>query len=1012
MTDSSFDLQHLLVHDAFVRSIARTLLSSSDADDAVQETWLRAAKRPPRDADAARPWLSRVVTNITRSMRRREGTRQRAELRSLAQEPVPGPDSILEREALRREIVLAVLALDAPYRDAIVLRYFEGLDPNECARRLSIPLNTFLSRVHRARSTLRERFTDADGNSRFSVVAMSALASPSRFEESFSFASSPLRAALFACLAAAGGVFVWLAVSSRVGAPQPITLPSTSPAQAVAAEPVSSPAVDPVPLLAPTRSEAESNPAIHGVVTDDEGRRVAGARIATRGPTGVIDTTTDSQGTFVIQLPSSATVDVPIASTVHFPVEFFGVAAGEAIFAVPRPAVPFRGRVVDSESGEPITGATVKIGRRVDDSPEVVATSDENGEFAGLAPRRSLEIEVAAFGYAPSVTRPFSPTSETAFEFRLARQPSHRLGYVRLRDAHGSVITDIETLPPPLRLLESSVFEVGVEGVATGAIESKVLSTNVDPKGGTGSIRLGMRSESSQRTLRVRSPGGPWIVVPLRGESGKAAADPAEVILPPRVRLRGVVTSGSPSTPVRGAVVRIDVVSNSEPTPRPAISWPIEVRTGPDGSFSSDPMLAGMHVAIEVDHELGRARVPDVVVANEGKAIAIVLDEGSRMIGRVLALGRPVEGARVTLRPKEMNPPSNSARVTWTDRDGRLVYSHGPDLAEIVVEAAGFGTRKIDRDATRPEQVIELMLENVIDGSVVDAAGRRVAGATVMAVSSPAGGSGEHALSVPSRNLRDGAIDDSKGAVIARTVSDSKGEFRLRSLLDGDYAIVASCDAAMSIEAGVPSQSPAAADVKRVQLRLESPGAVIAKVVSGGDGAAIADFNYSIESKSDSGAVVATMGEGHAHFVHLVHGRRTASVRVNRNDDLDRIAKNLVPAVIARDLEVRDSVWRELTFELPPDAEPSESTAVLDVLLAMKDRDGAQVAFISLESTGASDVRFGLRGHSSLEAVIPAVPLGRYRIEVRDVSGTLIPCDPSEVTLQRTSRETIELKVR
>jgi hypothetical protein len=53
----------------------------------------------------------------------------------------------------------------------------------------------------------------------------------------------------------------------------------------------------------------------------------------------------------------------------------------------------------------------------------------------------------------------------------------------------------------------------------------------------------------------------------------------------------------------------------------------------------------------------------------------------------------------------------------------------------------------------------------------------------------------------------------------------------------------------------------------------------------------------------------------------------------------------------------------------------------------MKDRDGAQVAFISLESVGVSDVRFGLRGHSSWETAVTAVPLGR------------------------PSRETIELKV-
>jgi RNA polymerase sigma-70 factor (ECF subfamily) len=48
--------------------------SSTDADDLVQETFVRAIERPPQDVDAAwRPWLVRVAVNLCRdSLRRRK----------------------------------------------------------------------------------------------------------------------------------------------------------------------------------------------------------------------------------------------------------------------------------------------------------------------------------------------------------------------------------------------------------------------------------------------------------------------------------------------------------------------------------------------------------------------------------------------------------------------------------------------------------------------------------------------------------------------------------------------------------------------------------------------------------------------------------------------------------------------------------------------------------------------------------------------------------------------------
>src|SRR6185295_12271247 len=50
--------------------------SAADADDLVQETFVRAMERPPpRTDEPARPWLVRVATNLGRDLLRRRKRR-------------------------------------------------------------------------------------------------------------------------------------------------------------------------------------------------------------------------------------------------------------------------------------------------------------------------------------------------------------------------------------------------------------------------------------------------------------------------------------------------------------------------------------------------------------------------------------------------------------------------------------------------------------------------------------------------------------------------------------------------------------------------------------------------------------------------------------------------------------------------------------------------------------------------------------------------------------------------
>ena len=73
----------------------------------------------------------------------------------------PGVDvlSLLsQREALQG----ALDALDERYKESFLMVFLQGLSCRETAERLDVPLGTVLSRIHRARSFLREHLRTLD----------------------------------------------------------------------------------------------------------------------------------------------------------------------------------------------------------------------------------------------------------------------------------------------------------------------------------------------------------------------------------------------------------------------------------------------------------------------------------------------------------------------------------------------------------------------------------------------------------------------------------------------------------------------------------------------------------------------------------------------------------------------------------------------------------------------------------------------------------------------------------
>lgn len=167
MTSDAADLRALLIHDAFLRRLAGRLVDASSADDVVQDTWLTALRRAPREAVAAKAWLAQVARNFAAMDFRARERAARREAAAARPEAAPSAEEIVEREGVRRDVVEALLRLDALYRDALLLRYERDVPPRRVAAALGVPVETARSRIKRGLELLRAELTSRRGADRW-----------------------------------------------------------------------------------------------------------------------------------------------------------------------------------------------------------------------------------------------------------------------------------------------------------------------------------------------------------------------------------------------------------------------------------------------------------------------------------------------------------------------------------------------------------------------------------------------------------------------------------------------------------------------------------------------------------------------------------------------------------------------------------------------------------------------------------------------------------------------------
>ncbi len=161
---------------ALYTAALRMTRNAADAEDLVQETYLRAYRAfgTFELGTNLKAWLYRILTNsyinTYRAKKRRPETTDVEDVddlylyRHLAGDTSAGPGRSAEDEALERftdtDVKEAIESLPENFRIAVLLADVEGFSYKEIADITDVPIGTVMSRIHRGRKALQKALLD------------------------------------------------------------------------------------------------------------------------------------------------------------------------------------------------------------------------------------------------------------------------------------------------------------------------------------------------------------------------------------------------------------------------------------------------------------------------------------------------------------------------------------------------------------------------------------------------------------------------------------------------------------------------------------------------------------------------------------------------------------------------------------------------------------------------------------------------------------------------------------
>ena len=175
MAADPFETEALSFLDALYRTALRMTRSEAEAEDLVQETYIRAFRFREQFTPGTnlKAWLFRILTNTFINQYRRKAARPETTELDDVEESIlyrhmrdvspgsssPDPEAELIDNTLSSEVKEALEALPEKFRTTLLLDV-EGFSYKEIADMLDIPIGTVMSRLHRGRKFMQKRLYD------------------------------------------------------------------------------------------------------------------------------------------------------------------------------------------------------------------------------------------------------------------------------------------------------------------------------------------------------------------------------------------------------------------------------------------------------------------------------------------------------------------------------------------------------------------------------------------------------------------------------------------------------------------------------------------------------------------------------------------------------------------------------------------------------------------------------------------------------------------------------------
>ncbi|MEM7310323.1 MAG: sigma-70 family RNA polymerase sigma factor [Planctomycetota bacterium] len=761
MGDADATIHELLEHAGWLQELARRMVGEAGADDAVQEVWLRAARRPPGEVRWPRAWLGAVLRSVHLRRLARGDAAAARERGAAAAEALPSASELTERAEAQRWLVEAVLALDERTRHAVLLHFFEGLSAAEIARRGAEPSSTVRNRIARGLVQLRERLDARPGGRHAWLPGLTLLAAPERgallstpwtagLGAAGTFAMGKLVASAFVLVAlVAAGFFLLNEPPATEPAGEPATqasLPEPAPPADGPGDPLAAPVtaassgdrrVTAEPSAAPTALPAETEPpppapgTVFGQVLDPDGQPVAGATVY-EGTLGQVamslrrpenprrpSVESDAAGRFALALGEPRGVVLSawadgFAASAELALDLTDASSGEECVLRLRAGASVSGTVYGIDR-QPIGGRMVQVA-----SPDlgefrtVLTEGDGTYELHTLNPgpwraaTYPSDDELADAGKSGGTMAAMSYLEQAEFTLEDGAALVVPLGFVDV-DAprvHGRLLRDGEPVGgmmqwyPAARPMEKKVSSADSEGrfeVDLPEPGAWVVHANI----------VGSSSRGLRRTLELAPAADEEIELNLVG-----------------AELAGRVVDVQ-GTPVAGVRVELRVVAGAPHQPDPTLGGD-SARSGEDGRYAFELLAPGTYVVVahgsapDAGDALGRllgAAVSDPLeVAGERSIEAPDLAVPDGVCLDVLvrdATARAVSGASLYFHDAQ-GRPLNPATMSRSASDGSATspaFGRGRVWVTAVHRTGASPTAAVDVDpgAGAPDAV-ELVL--------------------------------------------------------------------------------------------------------------------------------------------------------------------------------------------------------------------------------------------------------------------------------------------------------------